>query len=582
MIAFHRAHIRVTGIQRVLCGLIDALSMMGGTDDVEFCLLSQRPGAIDVVDKGLLGRLVSTLLGENATREGLDELLGALERGADARVTRATDTLLIAGAFWIHDRLDRSLARMLDQGTVLGLLVHDLIPLTHPHLVSAATASAFVAPAIKAFPLFNFLITTSAFVAGQARSLLANEVGRVPATWTTPLPHRSIAAASGDHVVARFLPEAVLGSVAGGPFVLCVCTIEARKNHMLLYRVWAGLLRKYGGEAVPRLVLVGRWGWEVEEFRRALDASDSLDGHIIVLSDVGDEMLAGLYERCLFTVFPSFAEGWGLPVGESLAAGKVCIASRATAIPEVGGDFCAYFDPHDVLDAFAAIERPIVDRQWLSDCERRAAAEFRPRSWTDTSSDLLRTLRAAWAVLHSDTAESDRARASVFGVGDVLDLTSLRQDDESLPWRSRAAASVLASGWHAPGPYGARPRVREATVLLPTNFDPGTRVVVVLLLTGTGRERPCCLRLEAGRDAAVVTIAGRWQRWLEVESVAGPGGIIHLTVACLSEGLFVPNDGDAGFSMQGIAIRGNEALDGQSAFYRKLLSIAASTPRPRT
>ena len=382
LIAFHRAHIRVTGIQRVLCGLIDAVSMMGGTDDVEFCLLSQRPGAIDVVDKGLLGRLVSTLLGDNATREGLDELLGALERGADARVTRATDTLLIAGAFWIHDRLDRSLARMLDQGTVLGLLVHDLIPLTHPHLVSAATASAFVAPAIKALPLFNFLITTSAFVAGQARSLLANEVGRVPAIWTTPLPHRSIATASGDHVVARFLPEAVLGSVAGGPFVLCVCTIEARKNHMLLYRVWAGLLRKYGGEAVPRLVLVGRWGWDAEEFRRALEGSDNLDGRIVVLSDVGDEMPSpNSTERCLFTIFPSFAEGWGLPVGESLAAGKVCIASRATAIPEVGGEFCAYFDPHDVLDAFTAIERPILDQAiGFPTANGEIAAAFRPRS----------------------------------------------------------------------------------------------------------------------------------------------------------------------------------------------------------
>ena len=60
-----------------------------------------------------------------------------------------------------------------------------------------------------------------------------------------------------------------------------------------------------------------------------------------------DVELALLYRKCLLTMFPSLAEGWGLPVGESLAYGKICIASRAGAIPEVGGELVDYVDPYD-------------------------------------------------------------------------------------------------------------------------------------------------------------------------------------------------------------------------------------------
>jgi glycosyltransferase involved in cell wall biosynthesis len=61
--------------------------------------------------------------------------------------------------------------------------------------------------------------------------------------------------------------------------------------------------------------------------------------------DVTDVELDLLYRKCLLTMFPSFAEGWGLPVGESLAYGKISIASRAGAIPEVGGELSDYINP---------------------------------------------------------------------------------------------------------------------------------------------------------------------------------------------------------------------------------------------
>jgi glycosyltransferase involved in cell wall biosynthesis len=66
------------------------------------------------------------------------------------------------------------------------------------------------------------------------------------------------------------------------------------------------------------------------------------------LHDVTDAELDLLYRKCMFTTFPSFAEGWGLPVGESLAHGKITICSPVGGIPEVGGELLDYIDPYNV------------------------------------------------------------------------------------------------------------------------------------------------------------------------------------------------------------------------------------------
>lgn len=568
LLAYHRVHARVSGIQRVLCGLIDGLSAARGAAGLGFCILGERPGSVRVVDEALLRGFVSTVLGGEATRDDLDALIQALESGARAHETRAADTVFIAGAFWIYDRLDRHLARMRDRGTRVGLLLYDLIPLTHPRWVSDATRRLFGECAVQALPQFDVLFTTSRFVAGQARSILSNEVGLAPPIRTVALPHRSMAGAG----AARPVPS---HPAAEEPFVLCVGTVEVRKNHMLLYRVWAALLRKHGRAAVPRLVLVGRWGWDVEEFRQALDATDGLDGLVAVLPDASDGALADLYRRCLFTVFPSFAEGWGLPVGESLAAGKLCVASRATAIPEVGGDACAYFDPHDELDAFAAIERPIVDPAWLAARERQIGATFRPRTWAETSADVLRGLGAARA-----EPDGGRGRGPVFGVGDVVDLTARSRDDDRAPWRTRMAGAVLGAGWHPPGAGGVSASARTSVIVFRTDRTPGTAVTVLLRVAGTGRERPCRLRVAGGREIAHLTVAGRRPRWHEVEAAVEPGGVLRLTISGPAGRLPASRDQGTGFALLRLAVCGEDA-ESRAETYRRLLDAPPDAEIPR-
>jgi len=172
-------------------------------------------------------------------------------------------------------------------------------------------------------------------------------------------------------------------------FVLFVSTIEIRKNHRLLVRVWQRLLERHGADAVPVLVFVGQVGWLVDDLLAELATSHYLGGKIAHMPGLSDAELRQAYQSCLFTVFPSLSEGWGLPVAESLVRGKFCVASNATSIPEVGGDFIDYFDPTDDDDALAKIERVLLEPGYLAAREARLRAEYRPRTWADCAHQLI-------------------------------------------------------------------------------------------------------------------------------------------------------------------------------------------------
>ena len=93
-------------------------------------------------------------------------------------------------------------------------------------------------------------------------------------------------------------------------------------------------------------------------------------------------------------MFPSLAEGWGLPVGESLAHGKICIASRAGAIPEVGGELVDYIDPYNVSEGLDLLSRYLDDPELRRRREREIAGHFHPRRWREVADDFLNSAQA--------------------------------------------------------------------------------------------------------------------------------------------------------------------------------------------
>lgn len=88
-----------------------------------------------------------------------------------------------------------------------------------------------------------------------------------------------------------------------------------------MFQVWARLLREKAYEDIPTLVFAGRPASMVEDLMQQMENTEYLDGKVRLIREPSDEELRGLYRNCLFTVFPSLYEGWGLPVTESLLLG---------------------------------------------------------------------------------------------------------------------------------------------------------------------------------------------------------------------------------------------------------------------
>ena len=131
-------------------------------------------------------------------------------------------------------------------------------------------------------------------------------------------------------------------------------TIEARKNHQLLLGIWRKLVAQLGCKA-PRLLVIGQRGWEAEHVFDVLDRDDRLRGHVVELNACSDEQLAQHLGSARALLFPSLAEGYGLPLVEALGMGVPVIASDLPVFREIGGDIPIYLDPLDAAAWEAAI-----------------------------------------------------------------------------------------------------------------------------------------------------------------------------------------------------------------------------------
>jgi len=172
-------------------------------------------------------------------------------------------------------------------------------------------------------------------------------------------------------------------------YILFVSTIERRKNHEVLYKAYTRLIDNKI-DNLPLLVFVGMPGWGMNDFITDLNLDPRIKGKIIQLNNVSDPELTQLYKNCWFTVYPSLYEGWGLPVAESLAFGKYCLASSAASVPEVAGDLLDYIDPWDVPGWANQIKYFIENPNEIQQREAKINAEYKSTKWSETAASILK------------------------------------------------------------------------------------------------------------------------------------------------------------------------------------------------
>jgi glycosyltransferase involved in cell wall biosynthesis len=318
---------------------------------------------------------------KTAIRDLIDMTI--LRRPFDRQV-RPGDIVVSLGASWGFPRYMKYIAQAKRRyGIRFAMLVHDTIPIENESFVEPRHVLKFRTWLQEAMANADTALAVSNYSRDTLFALAAG------AGW--PLPRLEVLGPGAGFCKRPIAGERMTISLPKR-YVLFVSTIEIRKNHRLLVRVWRRLIERHGEDAVPVLIFAGQIGWMVDDLVADLAASGYLGGKIGLMPKLSDAELNQAYWSCLFTVFPSLCEGWGLPVAESLAHGKFCVASDRTSIPEVGGDFVDYFDPSNDDDALAKIERALFEPGYLAAREARLEAEYRPRTWAECVHGLIAKL----------------------------------------------------------------------------------------------------------------------------------------------------------------------------------------------
>ncbi len=337
-------------------------------------------------------------LGNPARPPRRTPLAAATKTDGFKNLVRPGDHFLVLGAPWAVPGFPALLAELKQRyGLRVALLFYDLIPARRPEWCTPGAVALFDDWLEATLPLCDTLMAISRYTAHDVEAFAQERA--IPIAG----PVRPVPVGAGFGPAEAPAGPRPLGLPQPGHYVLFVSTLEARKNHALAVRVWRKLADEVragvrAAESVPELVFAGRVGWMVADLMQQLDNSAWLGGRVRLVRDPTDIELRALYEGCLFTLFPSLFEGWGLPVTESLAQGKPCLAASTTALPEAGGALCRYFDPEDAGSAHRAVAALLDDRPGLTAWQDQVRREFRPTPWAETA-------RAVLAELH-DGAEA--------------------------------------------------------------------------------------------------------------------------------------------------------------------------------
>jgi glycosyltransferase involved in cell wall biosynthesis len=379
-------HPNLTGIQRVQSSIVLSIVEDGllPQSAVTFLVYNARHRCWMTIPTGYLIRLLKDLLlpeeqrpvsfTTDEVRDGI--LPGSTEfKGAGLLDDGNPSVLCLLGAAWVQrDYFHRIATLKRRYGTKFVMVVHDLIPIYARETCDQDTARVFEDFLRRAMRHADHILSIS--------ENTANDIQRYARSMSVPVP--PITVTQNGSSFEEFLPKASSAHEAAAQvlperFVLFVATIEGRKNHRLILDIWRRMLA--AGDDPPHLVCVGRVGWKSEPFVAKLVETNYLDGRVILMQEVSDAYLRLLYSRCEFTVFPSLYEGWGLPVGESLAAGKVCVCSNRASIPEVAGEFGAYMDIDDPEQSLRVIRDLVLDVAGRKTLEQMIRRHYRPITW---------------------------------------------------------------------------------------------------------------------------------------------------------------------------------------------------------
>lgn len=247
----------------------------------------------------------------------------------------AGDVYVSIGADWDFPDKTNQIGVLRAGGVRTTLFCYDLIPYLFPHIYGVEKAASFTKYLCGALGVADAVLCISENTKRDLCALI-DSLG-------APKPRISTLRLGSDNVPA--LPTIV--PAVAPRFIVYVSSLDRRKNHEILYKAYILLREKYE-TAPPQCVLVGMPSATASETMSDITLDPRIKCDFLILTSASDGEVLWLYENCLYTVFPSLYEGWGLPIAESLSHGKLVLAADTSSIREVGGNLVEYLDPWDV------------------------------------------------------------------------------------------------------------------------------------------------------------------------------------------------------------------------------------------
>jgi len=300
-------------------------------------------------------------------------------------------------------RLGYQLGRCLrdDKASVVHVQYTAPLHCTVPVVVTVHDVSFLEQPTFfSGFRQRQLAITVRRTVLQAARVLTCSEFSRKAIARAYGLdPERIVVAPNAaspdfrplDRQRARQIARESLGLDA--PFLLCVGNLQRRKNQTGLIRAFESLMRDQS-QLPQHLVFVGKETAQAPEVMTAAEKSPFRD-RIHFTGFVSDELLPWLYNACDLFVFPSYYEGFGIPVLEAMACGCPVASSNRTALPEVGGSAVVYFDPTSTASMAQTLADMLRNLEFATKLGRSGVERAREFSWRRSANIVINTYREA-------------------------------------------------------------------------------------------------------------------------------------------------------------------------------------------
>lgn len=233
-------------------------------------------------------------------------------------------------------------------------LIHDILPYTHPEFFPELTRQRFIKFFDHASEVASGFILNSEDTLKQVRDY-ASQCNKI-------LVPSVVAHLSSGHYVQKKHDRPI-----ATPYFTVIGTIQPRKNHYFLLLIWLKLIERHGVNT-PRLVIIGKRGWKCDNVIHLLETSEALRTYVHECS-VNDETLDAFLQHTQALLFPTFQEGFGMPLVEAIEKRTPVIASDLAVFREIASDVPEYLDPLNgpgwihMIEQYSSHESPMRREQ---------------------------------------------------------------------------------------------------------------------------------------------------------------------------------------------------------------------------